>query len=271
MRSCNMFAFREIALYRLRHPASAVATVFALLGAPTMVSTAHAAEGDGGLNSVADIITVGGPVMYPLFGFALLALGVVLVKAVQFVRIGVGSTGSVQNALGLMRDHAGDRAVEKLDKQHSPVAKVTAAAIRGKLNPRMNDQLVREEVTRVAQAQIDGLERGLSFLSLVAMIEPLMGLLGTVFGLIQAFQQIQAAGSRVEPSTLAGGIWQALLTTAVGLSVAIPVAIAYTWLQRMVDVEAHRMEDAATQVFTTDLFDAVDDDAETSEEARVAA
>ena len=95
------------------------------------------------------------------------------------------------------------------------------------------------------------------------MIEPLMGLLGTVFGLIQAFQEIQAAGTRVEPSTLAGGIWQALLTTAAGLSAAIPVAIAYTWLQRVVDVEAQRMEDAATQVFTADLFDAV----ETSEVA----
>lgn len=94
-----------------------------------------------------------------------------------------------------------------------------------------------------------------------------MGLLGTVFGLIQAFQEIQAAGTRVEPSTLAGGIWQALLTTAAGLSAAIPVAIAYTWLQRVVDVEAQRMEDAATQVFTADLFDAVEPPPEPQPEA----
>ncbi len=226
-----------------------------------------APTGDSNISTFSELMVAGGPVMYPLFGFALLALGVVLVKAVQFARIGVGHTASVQKALALVRQHAGPRAVEELDKRREPIAKVAAAAIRGKLNPRMNDQLVREEVTRVAQAQLDGLERGLAFLALVAMIEPLLGLLGTVFGLIEAFQQIQTAGSRVEPATLAGGIWQALITTAVGLSAAIPVAIAHTWLQRVVDVEAHRMEDAATQVFTSDLFDAIEEVAETREAA----
>jgi biopolymer transport protein ExbB len=233
-----------------------------------MPAPVFAAEADGvAIASLSDLFRVGGLVMYPLIGLALVALGVAIVKAVQFSRIGVGSTRSVENALGLVRKHEAGRAIEELGKRKEPVAKVTVAAIRGKLNPRMDDQLVREEVTRVAQAELDGLERGLVFLSLVAMIEPLLGLLGTVLGLIEAFQQIQAAGSRVEPATLAGGIWQALLTTAVGLSAAIPVAIAYTWLQRVVDAEGHRMEDAATQVFTSDLFDDVDMSAAVEEKA----
>lgn len=241
-------------------------TLFA--ATPAMAAAgAEAAENGGAIASVSDLFRAGGPVMYPLLGFALLALAVALVKAWQFVRIGVGKALFVQQALARVRQHDAAGAVEELDRHRAPIAKVTAAAIRGKINPRMNDELVREEVTRVAQAQLDGLERGLVVLSLVAMIEPLLGLLGTVLGLIEAFQQIQAAGSRVEPSTLAGGIWQALLTTAVGLSVAIPVAIAYTWLQRVVDVESQRMEDAATQVFTADLFDAGGNEAAGSEKA----
>jgi biopolymer transport protein ExbB len=238
-----------------------------VLAAIAFSTSAHAADGDGSIESFSDFVAVGGPVMYPLIGFAFAALGVALVKAIQFMRLHVGRRSTVERALNYMRRHSPSRAMAELEQRREPVAKVTAAAIRGKQNPRMNDQLVREEVTRVAQAQLDGLERGLAFLSLVAMIEPLLGLLGTVLGLIEAFQQIQAAGTRVEPATLAGGIWQALLTTATGLSAAIPVAIAYTWLQRVVDVEAQRMEDAATQVFTADLFDAIDESEEMPVEA----
>ena len=65
---------------------------------------------------------------------------------------------------------------------------------------------------------------------------------------------MEGAGDRVDPAILSGGIWEALLTTAAGLSVAIPAAAVFTWLQRTVDVTAQRMEDAATRVFTVELF-----------------
>ncbi|MEM6827226.1 MAG: MotA/TolQ/ExbB proton channel family protein [Pseudomonadota bacterium] len=150
-----------------------------------------------------------------------------------------------------------ERGLELLEAKPNPVARVMAAAVRGKADPKMEDQVVREEVTRVAQAQLDAMERGLALLSLIATIAPLIGLLGTVLGVIEAFQQMEGVGDRIEPAVLAGGIWEALLTTAAGLSVAIPAAVFFTWLQRSVDVEAQRMEDAATQVFTIPLYDAV--------------
>jgi len=231
--------------------------MLAALAAIFMAVPASAAPANNGtIASFSDLFRVGGPVMYPLIGLIGLAMGIALVKAIQFMRFGVGNTKSVQRALDLVHGHNPDGAITELDKRREPIAKVAAAAIRGKFNPRMDDTLVREEVSRVAQAQLDALERGLSFISLAAMILPLMGLLGTVLGLIQAFQQIQGAGSTVEPAMLAGGIWQALLTTAVGLTGAIPAVIAHTWLQRTIDGEARHMEDAATQVFTADLFDA---------------
>lgn len=198
----------------------------------------------------------GGPIMVILAVLAVLALGVAIVKFVQFFRIGVGRNGFVGNVVQRLRtDHWKD-ALDLVESNPNPVARVMAAAVRGKADPKMDDQVVREEVTRVAQAQLDAMERGLALLSLIATIAPLLGLLGTVLGMIEAFQQMEGVGDRIEPAVLAGGIWEALLTTAAGLSVAIPAAVFFTWLQRSVDVEAQRMEDAATQVFTIPLYDA---------------
>ncbi|MEO0983009.1 MAG: MotA/TolQ/ExbB proton channel family protein [Pseudomonadota bacterium] len=206
------------------------------------------------LTPVMRLLSAGGPVIVILAVLAVLALGVGLVKFAQFIFLGVGRNGFVRRMIDAVRDEHPDDAIEQLDQRRNPVARVMAAAIRGKSDPKMSDALVREETTRVAQAQLDGLERGLALLSLIATIAPLLGLLGTVLGMIEAFQQMETVGDRVEPAVLAGGIWEALLTTAAGLSVAIPAAVFFTWLQRAVDVEGQRMEDAATQVFTLPLY-----------------
>ncbi|MEO1729662.1 MAG: MotA/TolQ/ExbB proton channel family protein [Pseudomonadota bacterium] len=205
---------------------------------------------------MARFFDAGGPIIIILAVLAVLALGVAIVKAVQFVRIGVGRSGFVSEVVQKLRVDHWREGLDILEAKSNPVARVMAAAVRGKADPNMEDQVVREEVTRVAQAQLDAIERGLALLSLIATIAPLIGLLGTVLGMIEAFQQMEGVGDRIEPAVLAGGIWEALLTTAAGLSVAIPAAVFFTWLQRSVDVEAQRMEDAATQVFTIPLYDA---------------
>ena len=78
---------------------------------------------------------------------------------------------------------------------------------------------------------LSGLERGFRLLDTIAQLAPLLGLFGTVLGMIQAFQSLQQAGSSVDPSLLAGGIWVALLTTAVGLAVAMPTSMILAWLE----------------------------------------
>ena len=203
------------------------------------------------------LIDAGGPIVTVLIVLGLLTLAVSLVKLAQFIWLGVGFSRFVGNAVEYLKAGQNLEALNDLDARRNPVARVMGAAVRGKINPKMSDELVREEVTRVAQAQLDGLERGLALLSLVATIAPLLGLLGTVLGMIEAFQQMETVGDRVEPAILAGGIWEALLTTAVGLTVAIPAAVFFTWFQRSVDVEGQRMENAATQVFTAPLYDAL--------------
>jgi len=102
----------------------------------------------------------------------------------------------------------------------------------------------------VAADHLDRLKNGMRTLEFIATVSPLMGLLGTVLGMIEAFQALQNAGSQVDPSILSGGIWVALLTTAVGLIVAIPAVFMLNVLERRMERLHHKMQSATTQVFT---------------------
>ena len=108
----------------------------------------------------------------------------------------------------------------------------------------------REETTRIARALLAELRGGLRPLDLIVTIAPLLGLLGTVLGMIAAFQALQDAGGQTDPATLAGGIWEALLTTAAGMAVAIPAAAALTWFDSIADRLQAEMESYATRIFT---------------------
>lgn len=114
----------------------------------------------------------------------------------------------------------------------------------------MSPSEAREEAERVANLHLDRLGQGLRLLAVIATLSPLLGLLGTVIGMIDAFRALEAAGNKVDPSILSGGIWVALLTTAAGLVVAIPAAAAHQWMEGIVERAGRAMEDVATQVFT---------------------
>jgi hypothetical protein len=90
-------------------------------------------------------------------------------------------------------------------------------------------------------------------LEVIASLAPLLGLFGTVLGMIKAFQQLESAGSQVNPAILSGGIWEALLTTAVGLAVAIPVVALLNWLERRVDRLAIEMESVLNRFYALEL------------------
>jgi biopolymer transport protein ExbB len=86
-------------------------------------------------------------------------------------------------------------------------------------------------------------------LEVIASTAPLLGLFGTVLGMIAAFAQLEAAGSRVDPAILSGGIWEALLTTALGLAVAIPTLAAVNWIDRRIERSAQATESALSAIF----------------------
>jgi biopolymer transport protein ExbB len=137
-----------------------------------------------------------------------------------------------------------------LGGERNPVARVLEVALHGSRSKAHGEGLLKEEITRVAGLQLDNLRSGLRPLALIANISPLIGLLGTVLGMINAFQALQNAGNKVDPSILSGGIWVALLTTAAGLIIAIPAAAAHNWLEGVVYRAQRAMEDAVTRAFT---------------------
>lgn len=202
---------------------------------------------------IVDLVDAGGPIIVLLGVLSVLSLAIIGVKLVQFFLVRPGDYRFVERVSDMLAQGKTDKALDFVSRRRGVVARVMETALRGRKLGASDEQL-REEVERVARVKLDGLESGLPFLSLIATISPLLGLLGTVLGMIEAFQQLENAGDRVDPAILSGGIWEALLTTAAGLSVAIPAAAFYTWLQRTVDVSGQHMEDAATRVFTADIY-----------------
>jgi biopolymer transport protein ExbB len=112
----------------------------------------------------------------------------------------------------------------------------------------MRTAQVEAEVGRVGSAEIRKLESYLRGLSAIAHLSPLLGLFGTVTGMIRAFMKVQEAGARVDASLLAGGIWEALLTTAFGLAVALPAMAAYYYLEGEVDQARGTMKDVSVRI-----------------------
>src|SRR5690606_10018340 len=101
---------------------------------------------------------------------------------------------------------------------------------------------------RQARQQIESLRGGMRALVLIAAVAPLLGLLGTVFGMIEAFRALEQAGSRVDPSPLSCCIWEALLSTAAGLTVAIRALAAFHWFDRTLERLRFLLEDRLSVV-----------------------
>lgn len=204
-------------------------------------------------DSITDTLGQGGPVLWILALLSVAALAIVLVKLWQFSRLRLDAREPVERALQHWSEHAPGPALAALQGSAQPSARLLARAIEGLSLSGVDLGLLREELTRFASAQLEQLRAWLRALEVIAALSPLLGLLGTVLGMIEAFRQLELAGSQVDPAILSGGIWQALLTTAAGLSVAIPVVLVHSWLERRVERCAHRMEDAVTRLFTRDL------------------
>ncbi|ARE42428.1 Ferric siderophore transport system, biopolymer transport protein (plasmid) [Rhodovulum sp. P5] len=192
------------------------------------------------LETLRRIADLGGPVVLLLIAISVVTLAVVLYKFWQFAVAGVGRHRALSQAVAAW--DAGDRAAARatLDSSRSYLRPVIDLAMSGH---RDDARLAAEAETRFAK-----LERGFRFLDSVAQVSPLLGLFGTVLGMISAFQALQAAGAQVDPSILAGGIWVALLTTAVGLAVAMPTALILSWFEGRMEAERVLAEKALRTV-----------------------
>lgn len=177
-------------------------------------------------DALSNIFALGGPVVAILFVMSVLTLAVTLYKVWQFSTSRVGRHGYLSQALEAWDKGDTADARARLAKSRSYLAPILDAAMDNADRPGIDARLDAE-----AGLALAGLERGFRLLDTIAQIAPLLGLFGTVLGMIDAFQGLQEGGSSVDPSLLAGGIWVALLTTAVGLAVAMPTSMVLAWLE----------------------------------------
>ncbi|WP_417838282.1 MotA/TolQ/ExbB proton channel family protein [Tritonibacter scottomollicae] len=204
----------------------------------------------GLLGSLAEVVAIGGPVVVLLLALSVVSAATVLYKFWQFRRAGVGRHRRVKLALAAYERGDCKTAEALLSDSQSYLVAPVKRALRGATAD--DASAVSDRCDAEAEALFLRLETGLGFLDMVAQLAPLIGLFGTVLGMIEAFQGLQSAGTSVDPTVLAGGIWVALLTTAAGLAVAMPVAAVHGWLSGAVERDRVFANTALRQAFAPD-------------------
>jgi len=217
----------------------------ALTGAAEIIAEGGGAEAWYALGPLLD---KGGPIVAILLVLSIISAAVILLKIFQFWSAGLSRRSFVDPAVD--RIEAGDAAgaLDILKKHKTPLARAMAAGVRAKVRGDLRDEDVAAEIARVGAMELGALQRYLRWLEVIGNISPLLGLLGTVIGMIQAFQRLEEAGTQVDPALLSGGIWVALLTTAVGLIVALPAITALNLLEGKIDQVRLSMRDASARV-----------------------
>jgi len=193
------------------------------------------------------VFLAGGPVMWPILLCSIFALAILIDKFFHLHQIRINTQEFLNTILGKMKRHETKEALQICDSTNSPVARVLKAGI---LKYDRSRAQIQEAIEDASLYEIPRLEKNLPALATIAHISPLLGLLGTVTGMVRCFQTIQAKAASlhpVSPGDLAGGIWEALLTTVAGLIVAIPTFVAYNYLVHRVNNLILDMEKAATE------------------------
>lgn len=189
-----------------------------------------------------------------LIFLSILSLAIILYKCSKVFLGRFFGRRVVNKSLLLWANGEHDKALDLLKNRGARSPSILRKAMR-LLRLRPDDMdLVREEVARMATAEIQYQRSQLRTLEVIGMLSPLLGLMGTVIGMIQAFQALEIGGSQVDPSVLSGGIWTALLTTGIGLAVAIPTMLAYHWLDQKCNARARYLNDCLTRLFTSTLY-----------------
>ncbi len=160
------------------------------------------------------LIEKGGIFIWPLLAVAVWALYLVIERTIYYI----AALLPLRRHLALIKD------CETLPDEGG-----RSRLLRSLLQAKAERRLAQDLAAQMAEKDLEDAEYGLPSLSVIAQSAPLLGLLGTVSGLITAFIRIEALAGAVNPSDLAGGIWEALLTTAVGLAIAIPALIAHSF------------------------------------------
>jgi len=181
--------------------------------------------------------------MWVLLAFSVVGVAVIAERMIVYLGYGLGSDRWLEGVLEEVRAGQTGEALTKAVAYRHPVARVVEEYLKNLGRPA---KVRRDNVSRRGTLVLEGVERRLRVLAALSHLAPLVGLLGTVLGMVVAFAQIQTLQGAAKPSDLAGGIWEALLTTVFGLAVAIPCMAAFHAFESHADKIARRMELAVT-------------------------
>lgn len=183
--------------------------------------------------ALADFVALGGWVVALLLAISVIAGAAVLWKLWDLAALRVGPHPALAAALADWQAGQRGAAMARLAAGRSALDRLAARTMAAGAPEALRPRLQAETEAHAARA-----EAGLRLLDAIAQTAPLLGLFGTVLGMIEAFQTLQAGGASVDPSQLAGGIWVALLTTAMGLGIAMPVSLFLSWTESRIAREA---------------------------------
>ncbi len=188
--------------------------------------------------SLTDLLRKGGPLMYPLYLCSIVVVAFVIERSVRLRRAAILPPSVVERIRGIASNRQGTglnprELLVELQSHPSPIARVITAGLRRADRPLPE---LEKAIEDAGQREADTLRRGCRVLSIVSSVAPLLGLLGTVVGMIKAFMTVAAREEALgRTELLAGGIYQALVTTAAGLCVAIPALVLYFVFVEKVD------------------------------------
>lgn len=193
-----------------------------------------------------ELLAKGGILVIPIATCSILVLAIFLERCIRFA-VNRSRSRQVEQQVA---EQAGagnlDQALETARTSNSPMGRVLEKAIEAR---NMDDATRETLIINATEQEVRGLSAYLQTLATIGNIAPILGLLGTIIGMIKAFMVIQEMGGKVNAAVLAGGIWEAMLTTALGLSVALPAMLAHSYLLARVDAQESRIQNGLALFF----------------------
>ncbi len=189
-----------------------------------------------------DFLAKGGMLVIPILLCSVFTVAIFLERIITFARLRTRGAGLAATVASLLREKKDDQARQAARKSDSPMGRILVQAIDVKDSDRETLETVMINAT---DEEVRTLSAYVQALATIGNVAPLLGLLGTVIGMIKAFMVIQQMGGKVNAAVLAGGIWEAMLTTALGLAVALPTMVAHSYLVARIDRYEARLQNGA--------------------------
>ena len=189
-----------------------------------------------------DFLAKGGVLVIPILLCSVIALAIFLERIIRFSKIKSRGVGLAEKTIQMLKEGKEKEARAMLSASNAPMGRVLLQAIDVMHQDRDTLETV---ISNSTDEEVRNLSTYVQALATMGNIAPLLGLLGTVVGMIKAFMVIQQMGGKVNAAVLAGGIWEAMLTTALGLAVALPTMVAHSYLLARIDKYEARLQSGA--------------------------